>query len=151
MSVRENKNCIIKVNPYFSKRLSEPFYNIIKSEEEPMGVRENKVEKYLDKKIQEVGGITRKWVSPGRDGVPDRIVIIPSTAADVISRLQSLPPEQPVADIIFVEVKTVDGLVSLSQNREQQRLIREGCNVKNVYGERGVNVFIERFVAWIKG
>ena len=41
-----------------------------------MGVRENKVEKYLDAEVNRLGGITRKWVSPGRDGVPDRIIIL---------------------------------------------------------------------------
>jgi len=46
-----------------------------------MGVRENKVEKYLDKEVSKIGGITRKWVCPGRDGVPDRICFI---NADVV-------------------------------------------------------------------
>ncbi len=39
-----------------------------------MGVIENKVEKYLDDGVKQLGGITRKWGSPGVDGVPDRIV-----------------------------------------------------------------------------
>ena len=107
-----------------------------------MGVRENKVEKYLDEMIQSIGGITRKWVSPGRDGVPDRIVIVPSTAADAIARLQRLPPDTLIANITLVEVKTVEGVVSLAQNREQQRLIKKGCNVKTVYGAKGVNEFV---------
>lgn len=88
-----------------------------------MGVRENKVEKYLDSEVKKIGGITRKWVSPGRDGVPDRIVIVKG-------------------QIWFVEVKTVDGRLSVAQNREHARLIEAGANVCTVYGEEGVDSFI---------
>tara|TARA_R110002074_G_scaffold195878_7_gene362469 strand:- start:3186 stop:3470 length:285 start_codon:yes stop_codon:yes gene_type:complete len=85
-----------------------------------MGVRENKVEKYLNKKVEELGGITRKWVSPGRDGVPDRIVIIRG-------------------NVIFVEVKTSDGKLSTAQKREHERLESSGTIVYTVYGEEGVD------------
>jgi hypothetical protein len=87
-----------------------------------MGVRENKVEKYLDKKITELGGITRKWTSPGRDGVPDRIVIIRG-------------------HIWFVEVKTTDGKLSTAQAREHERLAKAGAQVRCVWGERDVDQF----------
>lgn len=89
-----------------------------------MGVRENKVEKYLNKKVEELGGITRKWTSPGRDGVPDRIIIIRGT-------------------VIFVEVKTSDGKLSSAQKREHERLKSNGAMVNIVYGESGVDHFIE--------
>lgn len=89
-----------------------------------MGVRENKVEKYLNKKVEELGGITRKWISPGRDGVPDRIIIIRGT-------------------VIFVEVKTSDGKLSSAQKREHERLKSNGATVDIVYGESGVDHLIE--------
>jgi 3-keto-L-gulonate-6-phosphate decarboxylase len=88
-----------------------------------MGTRENKVEKYLDAEITTLGGVTRKWVSPGRDGVPDRIVILDG-------------------DVYFVEVKTVDGERSDAQEREHERLVKAGANVVTVYGAKGVNTFI---------
>lgn len=89
-----------------------------------MGVRENKVEKYLDSEVKKLGGITRKWVSPGRDGVPDRIVILRGT-------------------VWFVEVKTVDGKSTPVQKREQERLMQCGALVHTVYGESDVDLFIE--------
>jgi|TARA_R110002095_G_C4251687_1_gene240220 hypothetical protein len=92
-----------------------------------MGVRENKVEKYLDKEVVALGGITRKWVSPSQDGVPDRIVIVRGL-------------------VIFVEVKTVDGELTSNQEREHTRLIDCGAIVKTVYGEGGVDDFIK----WLK-
>lgn len=88
-----------------------------------MGVRERKVEKYLDSEVTKLGGISRKWVSPGRDGVPDRIVIYNGR-------------------VIFVEVKTLDGDLSMTQTREHQRLLDAGACVDTVYGEEGVDVWI---------
>lgn len=88
-----------------------------------MGTRENKVERYLDSEVVKLGGLTRKWVSPGRDGVPDRIVIINGA-------------------VWFVEVKTIDGVTSEVQKREHQRLLGCGANVATVYGNVGVDMFI---------
>lgn len=88
-----------------------------------MGLRENKVEKYLDEEVKKVGGITRKWVSPGRDGVPDRIVI-------------------KEGNVWFVEVKTVDGKLSPAQEREIIRLTQSEAQVRVIYGKDGVDDFI---------
>lgn len=92
-----------------------------------MGVRENKVETYLDKEIQKIGGLTRKWVSPGRDGVPDRIVIFNG-------------------DIVFAEVKTVDGKLSKNQEREHTRLRKAGATVVTLYGDADVDDFVNALV-----
>ena len=90
-----------------------------------MGVREAKVETYLDDEIIKLGGITRKWVSPGRDGVMDRICF--------------LNPEW------YVEVKTVDGVQTGVQHREAIRLIDHGARVVVVYGNDGV----DKFIMWL--
>lgn len=94
-----------------------------------MGVRENKVEKYLNKQITVLGGLTRKWVSPGRDGVPDRICIVKGL-------------------FFLVEVKTVDGECSPVQLREHVRLRDAGADVRVVYGEQGVDDFIKN-IEWL--
>ena len=94
-----------------------------------MGVRENRVEKYLDKQVKLLGGLTRKWVSPGQDGVPDRIVILDGV-------------------VIGVEVKCLDGRMSTAQHRERERLTSVGMTITTVYGSTGVDGFIldlERF------
>lgn len=88
-----------------------------------MGARENKVEKYLDSEVKKLGGLTRKFTSPGRDGVPDRIVIIDGK-------------------VWFIEVKTSDGILSPTQIRERDRLRGAGANVHTVYGEDEVDQFI---------
>lgn len=91
-----------------------------------MGARENKVEKYLDSEVKKLGGLTRKWVSPGRDGVPDRICIIKG-------------------EVWFVEVKTTDGVLTHVQDREHKRLRKCGANVTTVHGATEVNDFVRTF------
>lgn len=93
-----------------------------------MGIRENNVEKYLDEEVKKLGGITRKWVSPGCDGVPDRIVIVEGI-------------------IEFVEVKTVDGKLSVRQTREIEELMAHGAKCHVVYGLTSVNTYINKLKA----
>ena len=88
-----------------------------------MGVRERKVEKYLKNKVEFYGGITRKWVSPGADGVTDQIVI-------------------RRGDVYFVEVKTTNGVLEDHQEREQHRLEVKGARVFTVFGNAGVDAWI---------
>jgi len=94
-----------------------------------MGVRENKVEKYLDNEIKKLGGTTRKWVSPGRDGVPDRLVRV---------------PDWPLGVVNVVEVKTLSGKLQEEQKREHVRLTDEGWLVYTVYGHEGVDDYIAK-------
>ena len=90
-----------------------------------MGTRENKIEKYLDSEVKDkLDGITRKWVSPHNNGVPDRIVITKQ-------------------GVCFVEVKTVDGILSPDQIREHKRLKEAGASVTTVYGHDQVDMLIK--------
>jgi len=90
-----------------------------------MGKRENKVEKYLNEEIENIGGITRKWENPLYP-VPDRIVMIHGI-------------------VWFVEVKTTDGVTSSAQKREHKRLLAHCYNVTTVVGHEGVDDFIKHF------
>ena len=40
-------------------------------------MREKTVEQNLVRAVRAAGGLCPKWVSPGLDGVPDRIVLLP--------------------------------------------------------------------------
>lgn len=94
-----------------------------------MGTRENKVETYLRDELKKLGGDSRKWVSPGRDGVPDQICFV-------------------YYQTFFCEVKTVDGRLSIAQEREHQRLINLGAKVVTVWGQEGVDLLIENLKRW---
>lgn len=41
-------------------------------------MRESQIEKYLVREVERIGGLAPKWTSPGNNGVPDRIVILPN-------------------------------------------------------------------------
>lgn len=104
-------------------------YNYRNIKRYEMGVRENKVETYFKDRIKALGGITRKWVSPGVDGVPDQIVIIKG-------------------NIFFVEVKTSDGKLSPEQIREHKRLRDNGATVCTVYGHIGVDKITDDVISF---
>ena len=67
-------------------------------------MREKEIEKILVNEVKRLGGRAYKWTSPGNDGVPDRIVILPDTR------------------VIFVELKTDTGVLSPLQKVQISRL-----------------------------
>lgn len=90
-------------------------------------MREKDIEKILVNGVKDVGGRAYKWVSPGNNGVPDRIVILPE------------------GRIVFVELKTESGTLSSLQQVQIKRLRELGQTVEIVKGVRGVIQFFEEY------
>lgn len=86
---------------------------------------EKDIEKILVNEVKKMGGRAYKWVSPGNDGVPDRIVILPG-----------LRP-------MFVELKTETGRLSALQNVQIKRLQELGQEVEVLYGLQQVRDFLD--------
>lgn len=86
-------------------------------------MREKDIEKILVTEVRKLGGRTYKWVSPGNDGVPDRIVIFPN--------------QRPV----FVELKSDTGRLSALQEVQIRRLQELGQYTEVVRGMRGLAEF----------
>lgn len=86
---------------------------------------EREVEKKLVDGVRRMGGRAYKFVSPGNDGVPDRIVVLPDTAP------------------MFVELKTESGKLSRLQKVQITRLEKLGQNVRVLYGMKDVENFLE--------
>lgn len=113
-----------------------------------MGTRENGVENYLkDKAKAELGAVTRKWVSPGRIGVPDQLVIVPLEKEEA-HRLVDLG--LLCALVVPVEVKTEDGVLTSAQSREQTRLRDAGLPAITAKGHRGVDSVINLYKGLLK-
>jgi hypothetical protein len=75
---------------------------------------EKEVERYLCKRVKELGGKAYKFVSPGNAGVPDRLVVVPTGADKTITAIY-----------LLVEVKKPGGKL-----RPQQRMkIKELCDM----------------------
>lgn len=88
-------------------------------------MREKDIEKILVNEIKKLGGRAYKWVSPGNDGVPDRIVILPGM--------------RPV----FVELKTEKGQLSALQKVQINRLQDLKQDVRVLKGLKEVKDFLE--------
>lgn len=85
---------------------------------------ESAIEKILVDGVKALGGRAYKWVSPGNDGVPDRIVIIPNRAP------------------FFVELKSESGKLTPLQEVQLQRLKDLGQQVRILKGEQEVRLFL---------
>ena len=88
-------------------------------------MRERDIEKHLVDGVKKLGGRAYKWTSPGNDGVPDRIVILPGR-----------PP-------IFVELKTDRGRLTALQNVQIGRLRDLGQDVRVLHGMNDVGRFLK--------
>ncbi len=89
---------------------------------------ERDIERRLVDGVKKLGGRAYKWVSPGSNGVPDRIVILPG------------------GKIIFIELKTTTGRLTDLQKMQHRWLTRLGCDVRTVYGVDDVQRFIESLI-----
>lgn len=87
--------------------------------------REKDIEANIRREIMKMGGMFLKFVSPGNDGVPDRIAIFPD------------------GRIIFVELKTQHGKLSQIQAYQIDRLLNLNQQVCVVYGKYGAEIFLK--------
>jgi hypothetical protein len=86
---------------------------------------EREIEKKLVDGVRKLGGRAYKFVSPGNDGVPDRIVVLPGISP------------------VFVELKTETGRLSSLQNVQIKKLKDLGQDVRVLYGLEDVKRFLE--------
>ena len=86
---------------------------------------EREIEKKLADGVRKLGGRAYKFVSPGNDGVPDRIVVLPGRVPKLI------------------ELKTETGRLSSLQNVQIKKLKDLGQDVRVLYGLEDVKRFLE--------
>lgn len=88
-------------------------------------MRERDIEKWLRRQVENLGGLAFKFTSPGNDGVPDRLAVLPGGL------------------IYFIELKTDRGRLSPLQVWQQDRLRQLGVNVAVIRGMDEAVEFIE--------
>lgn len=86
-------------------------------------MRESKIEQALTRRVKELGGMCEKFVSPGRRGVPDRLVTLPGGV------------------IVFVELKAPNKEPSQTQQRDHERRRALGCDVRVIDNLDDVHAF----------
>ena len=89
---------------------------------------EKQIEKALVKAVKDAGGLCLKWVSPGWDGVPDRIVLF---GDDCFGRIG------------FVEVKAHGGRVRKIQQIRHKQLRDMGFRVFILNDPKNIPMIIE--------
>lgn len=72
---KEKKGRMATVHTYMRVKVGDPFGNTTRKQEVLM--REKTIELKLVKAVKIMGGLAPKFVSPGLDGVPDRLVLLP--------------------------------------------------------------------------
>lgn len=75
-------------------------------------MRESTIEAYLRDRVRELGGKAYKFVSPGNDGMPDRLTVIP-----------------PNGKMFFVETKAPGKEPTPLQRNKHRELRAMGCLV----------------------
>ena len=91
-------------------------------------MRERDIEKKLVTAVRKMGGEAFKWTSPGNDGVPDRIVMLPG------------------GRLIFVELKADRGRLEPIQKVQIRRIQKLGQEVYVVRGMDGLEEFLREEV-----
>lgn len=86
---------------------------------------EKRIERRLVEGVQKAGGLCLKFVSPGRVGVPDRVII------------------SPAGRVVFAEVKTETGKLSRMQEFMINELKKRNADVRVLYGLKDVESFLQ--------
>jgi hypothetical protein len=94
-------------------------------------MRESTVERYLHAQVEAAGGTTRKFKSPGRPHVTDRIVIWPAHK------------HGQIAPVHFVECKAPGKKPRAGQIREHARLCKLGAQVMVLDTKPKVDAYVE--------
>jgi len=90
-------------------------------------MRERAIEQYLRDQVRAAGGRAYKFVSPGNNGVPDRLVI--------------LPPGR----VVFVELKAPGRKPTPLQLAQHQRLRALGCDVRVIDNREQVDELLTSY------
>ena len=86
---------------------------------------EKDIERWLGNQLKKLGCIYMKFVSPGNDGVPDRIVVLPG------------------GSVIFIELKETTGKLMANQRVQISRLRKQGALVFVVTGKTDSELFVD--------
>lgn len=98
------------------------------------------IEKYLVSRVKALGGKVRKVKWIGRNGAPDRLVMLPGVPGEVT------PMSQWASRTIWVELKAPGGLATFpkdgherAQAREHERMRKMGLRVVVIDSKDGVD------------
>ena len=100
-------------------------------------MRESQIETYLRERVEAIGGICYKFMSPGRKNVPDRLVLLPGAIVGYYK-----DKEATTARPVFIELKAPGKKPTPGQLREHKRLRCMGYSVFVIDSKEGVDLFM---------
>ena len=80
-------------------------------------MKESEIERILVDEVKRLGGRAYKWMSPGNDGVPDRIVILPDTTPIFVELKTDTGQAEPAAE--DPDPESLKGLRPAGRDRER--------------------------------
>ena len=101
--------------------------------ENEVRIIEKNIERWLGNQLKKRGCIYMKFVSPGNDGVPDRIVVLPG------------------GGVIFIELKATTGKLMANQRVQISRLRKRGALGFVLTGKRDAELFVDDIERAIHG
>lgn len=90
-------------------------------------ITEKQVERNFVKAVKKAGGLAMKFVSPGRVGVPDRIVLFPG------------------GRVVFAEIKRPGERLRKSQEAACREIRAKGCPVHVIRTDVDIRLFCEMY------
>lgn len=88
--------------------------------------REKEVESYLVKRMADIGLHTYKFIPDNRIGMPDRLLTLPD------------------GRVLWIELKTDNGHLSMVQKLRHKELRDDGQNVEVIWNRKDVDALVER-------
>lgn len=102
-----------------------------------MGRRESKIERLLVEGVEALGGTCEKFVSPGKIGVPDRIISWPVGSPQARDISGGWTPATE-----FAETKALGGKLESWQERDHARRRAMGFEVHVPWSEEQVEAYL---------
>lgn len=82
-------------------------------------MEESKIERYLKKQVELLGGLALKFVSPGVSGVPDRIVLLPQGKVIFVELKAPGKKARPIQEYRIKEIRALGFRVEIIDSIEK--------------------------------
>ena len=84
-----------------------------------MKITEKNIEMYLRDRIKKVGGIAFKFISPGNDGVPDRLLCLPTGQVIFVELKAPGKTTRPLQDLQISRLRNLNFKVFIIDSKEK--------------------------------
>ena len=97
-----------------------------------MKITEKSIEIYLRDRIKKVGGIAFKFISPGNDGVPDRLLCLPTGQVIFVELKAPGKTTRPLQDLQISRLRNLNFKVFIIDSKEKVDELLEMIHEKTI-------------------